>query len=91
MARRTSQRAVKNKKLPAARRPATFTAVIEHDRETGLYVGIVPGIPGAHSQGATLDELRRNLAEVLELVLEENEELRRRPPRYIGVEKIGVA
>jgi predicted RNase H-like HicB family nuclease len=37
------------------------TAYIELDRETGLYVGIVPGIPGAHTQAASLDELRANL------------------------------
>lgn len=46
---------------------------MEWDPETRLYVGSVPGIPGAHTQGATLDELRENLIEVLELCLEENE------------------
>ena len=45
----------------------TFTAYVEWDPETKLYVGIVPGIPGAHTQGATLDELHENLKEVLEL------------------------
>lgn len=49
----------------------TFTAYIEWDPETELYVGMVPGIPGAHTQGASLDELHRNLKEVLELCLEE--------------------
>ena len=39
----------------------TFTAYIEYDPETMLYAGIVPGIPGAHTQGATLDELQKNL------------------------------
>ena len=48
-----------------------FTAVIEKCSETGLYVGFVPGFPGAHSQGATLDELNRNLKEVIEMLLEE--------------------
>jgi len=48
----------------------TFTAYVERDEETGLYVGTVPGLPGAHSQGATLDELQKNLAEVIALVLE---------------------
>jgi predicted RNase H-like HicB family nuclease len=50
----------------------TFTAYVEWDPETKLYVGIVPGIPGAHTQGATLDELQKNLKEVLELCLEEH-------------------
>ncbi|MBI5929695.1 MAG: type II toxin-antitoxin system HicB family antitoxin [Chloroflexi bacterium] len=49
----------------------TFTAYIEFDPETNLYVGIVPRIQGAHTQGATLDELQQNLKEVLELCLEE--------------------
>ena len=48
-----------------------FTAVIEKDAETGLYVGWVPGFPGAHSQGATLDELRTNLQEVVAMLLED--------------------
>jgi predicted RNase H-like HicB family nuclease len=45
----------------------TFSAYVEFDPDTSLYVGIVPGMPGAHSQGATLDELRHNLKEVIEL------------------------
>ena len=48
-----------------------FTAYIEWDPETNLYVGIMPGIPGAHTQGATLDELQKNLKEALGLCLEE--------------------
>ena len=50
----------------------TFTAYIEWDPETELYVGIVPTVPGAHTQGASLDELHKNLKEVLELCLEES-------------------
>jgi len=51
----------------------TYTAVIEKCMDTGLYVGYVPGMPGAHSQAATLDELSANLREVLELIAEEGE------------------
>ena len=36
-----------------------FQAIIEKCNETGLYVGYVPGFPGAHSQAETLDELKR--------------------------------
>jgi predicted RNase H-like HicB family nuclease len=50
-----------------------FTAVIERDPDTGLHVGYVPGFPGAPSQGATLDELRRNLQEVIAMLLENGE------------------
>ncbi len=35
--------------------------VVERDPDTGLFVGHVPGWPGAHSQGESLDELQRNL------------------------------
>jgi predicted RNase H-like HicB family nuclease len=50
-----------------------FTAVVEKCTDTGLYVGHVPGFPGAHSQGATPDELSQNLREVIELLLEDGE------------------
>jgi len=50
-----------------------FTAVVEKCPDTGLYVGYVPGFPGAHTQAETLDELQQNLREVLELLLEDGE------------------
>ena len=50
-----------------------FTAVIERCPDTGLYVGHIPGFPGAHSQGESLDELQRNLREVVEMLLEDGE------------------
>jgi len=49
----------------------TFTAVVEKCPDTHLYVGYVPGFPGAHSQGETLDELNDNLKEVIEMLLDE--------------------
>jgi len=55
----------------------TFSAYVEWDPETKLYVGIVPGLPGAHTQGASLDELNANLKEVVEFCLEEPEEFRK--------------
>jgi predicted RNase H-like HicB family nuclease len=51
----------------------TYTAVVERCPDTGLFVGYVPGFPGAHSQGETLDELHGNLAEVIEMLLEDGE------------------
>jgi len=51
----------------------SFTAVIEKCTDTGLYVGFVPGFPGAHSQGETLDELNGNLKEVITMLLEDGE------------------
>lgn len=51
----------------------TYTAVVEKCSDTGLFVGYVPGFPGAHTQARTLDELNRNLREVIELLLEDGE------------------
>ena len=51
----------------------TFTAVIEKCSDTGLYVGYVPGFPGAHSQAETLEGLNENLKEVIEMLLEDGE------------------
>jgi predicted RNase H-like HicB family nuclease len=51
----------------------TFTAVVERCPDTGLYVGYVPGFPGAHTQAETLDELRHNLEEVISMLLEGGE------------------
>lgn len=50
-----------------------FTAVVEKCSDTGLFVGYVPGFPGAHSQAATLDELYKNLREVIQMLLEDGE------------------
>lgn len=51
----------------------TFNIIVERDTDTGLLVGSVPGWPGAHSQGATLDELEVNLREVIEMLLEDGD------------------
>ncbi|OGP94935.1 MAG: hypothetical protein A2Z19_03585 [Deltaproteobacteria bacterium RBG_16_54_18] len=69
----------------------TFTAYVEWDEETNLYVGIVPGVPGAHTQGATLDELQENLKEVLQLCLEEFKGSTDDLPRFVGLQQIEVA
>jgi len=51
----------------------TFTAVFMPVPEG--YIGFVEEIPGANSQGETLDEVRENLREAVQLVLEANREL----------------
>lgn len=70
--------------------PKTFTAYVEWDPETKLYVGIVPGVPGAHSQGATLDELRDNMREVLELCLEDFKGREGDLPHFAGLQQIEI-
>lgn len=67
----------------------TFSAVIEHDPDTGLFVGFVPGFPGAHSQGATLDELNANLREVIAMLLEDGEPVLE--SEFVGVQNAAVA
>ena len=65
---------------------------IERDPETGLYVGIVPGIPGAHTQAETLDELQANLKEVVELCIEEMDaEAKSNLPEFVGLQQFEVA
>ncbi len=68
---------------------SVYTAVIERCPESGLYVGFVPGFPGAHSQGETLEELRGNMQEVIAMLLEDG------PPQleseYIGTQIVEVA
>ena len=51
----------------------SYSAIIEHCPKTGYYVGHVLGFPGAHSQAETLDELRANLQEVIQMLLEDGE------------------
>jgi predicted RNase H-like HicB family nuclease len=69
---------------------AILTAYVEFDEETQLFVGVVPGIPGAHTQAASLDELRANLKEVAELCLEQDADLRDRLPKFVGLQQIEV-
>ena len=42
------------------------------------FIGFVEELPGANTQGATLDEVRENLKEAVQLVLEANRELAER-------------
>jgi predicted RNase H-like HicB family nuclease len=65
-----------------------FTAIVERDSDTNFYVGYVPGFPGAHSQGATLDELRENLREVIEMLLEDEEAVF--DTEFVGTQQIVV-
>jgi predicted RNase H-like HicB family nuclease len=67
----------------------TYTAVIERCHETGFYVGFVPGFTGAHSQGETLDELNKNLKEVIEMLLEDGEP--KLEGEFIGTQNVMVA
>jgi predicted RNase H-like HicB family nuclease len=67
----------------------TFSVVIERDPDTGLFVGHVPGWPGAHSQGASLDELQVNVQEVVSMLLEDGEPTFE--SEFVAVQTIRVA
>ncbi len=68
---------------------STFTAVVEKCTDTGLYVGYVPGFPGAHTQAESLDELQANLREVIGMLIEDG------PPEleaeFVGVQTVMVS
>jgi len=66
----------------------TYTAVVEQSPETSLYVGYVPGFPGAHSQAESLDELNRNLQEVIEMLLEDGEP--NLEAQFVGTQTVSV-
>jgi predicted RNase H-like HicB family nuclease len=66
-----------------------FSAVIERDPDTGLFVGVVPGFPGAHLQGTTLDELNANLREVISMLLEDGEPVLE--SEFVGVQNVAIA
>ena len=57
-----------------------LTAIFEQVPEG--YIGYVEELPGANTQGKTLDEARANLTEAVELVLEAN--------RVLAEERLGT-
>ena len=67
----------------------TFTAIVERCPDTKLLVGHIPGFPGAHSQGETMDELIQNLKEVVEMLLEDGEP--HLEAEFVGTQLIQVA
>lgn len=66
-----------------------YSAVIERCPQTGLLVGFVPGFPGAHTQGETLDEVNRNLHDVITMLLEDGEPALE--SEFVGVQNVAVA
>ncbi|HVL87313.1 MAG TPA: type II toxin-antitoxin system HicB family antitoxin [Candidatus Thermoplasmatota archaeon] len=66
-----------------------FKVIIEQDPDGG-YVASVAGLPGCHTQGETLDELRSNVKEAIALYLED-EEVPDRLPQFVAVEDVEVS
>ena len=65
-----------------------FTIVIEKDPTTGFFIGYVPGMTGAHSQGETVEELKLNLKDVIELCIEEGDPFI--VSEYVGTDQLEV-
>ena len=66
----------------------TYTAIVERDADTGLFVGYVPGFPGAHSQAETLDELNHNLQEVIAMLSEDGEPTME--AEFVGIQTVSA-
>ncbi len=66
-----------------------FTVVIEKD-EDGIYVAEVPDLKGCYTQGASLEEVMKNIREVILLCLEtQKNEIAQH--EFVGVQKIEVS
>jgi len=55
--------------ISSASMQSEFTAIIENDEE--WFIASCPEIPGANGQGRTIEECRKNLADAIELILED--------------------
>jgi predicted RNase H-like HicB family nuclease len=73
----------------------TLTAVFEEvaPGEGGGFVAYTEELPGAISEGDTLEEARDNLRDAIELLLEANRELagKRSPGKKVTREKIKIS
>ena len=69
-----------------------YTIVIEKD-EDGYYVGSIPGLPGCHTQGKSIDQLLGRMEETIALWLEvegEEGEGTPNPLELVGIQRISV-
>ncbi|KKS43096.1 MAG: hypothetical protein UV05_C0033G0008 [candidate division CPR1 bacterium GW2011_GWA2_42_17] len=73
-----------------------FKVLLEQD-EDGLYVASAPELPGCHTQGKTLKEVRTRIKEAIELVLEAEQRIETKTkktitsyPRFLGIENIAI-
>ena len=64
----------------------SVSVLVERDQDTGLLVGHVPGIPGAHTQGETIDDILTNLSEVMEMLQEHTGVILKRPLPKLGLD-----
>jgi predicted RNase H-like HicB family nuclease len=67
-----------------------FTVIIEKDEQANMFVGEVPGLTGCHTHGKTIDELMKNMREVIELCLDVERDKTIDLPKFVGVQQIEV-
>ena len=66
-----------------------YYMVIERD-QAGWYVGNIPGLPGCHTQGRTMEELTVRMREAIELYLEDHTGVILPVSEFIGVHRVAV-
>ncbi len=86
--KRVVQSALRNAHQSGVRELRTFNIIVERDPDTGILVGSVPGWPGAHSQGATFDELEKDLREVIAMLLEDGDP--KLDSEFVGLQTLQV-
>jgi len=50
-----------------------YSVIVEEDRLDGGYIAYVPGLKGCYTQADTLDELKKNIIEAIEVSLEDDQ------------------
>ncbi len=66
-----------------------YTAIIEREADSDMLVAYVPGFPGAHAQGRTMEELNQRLTEVIRMLLEDGEP--QLQAEFVGTQNVKVA
>jgi predicted RNase H-like HicB family nuclease len=75
----------KTKAKPMSRK---FSVIIEKDQE-GYFIGLVPELPGCHTQAKSLDVLEKRLKEAIRLYLEVERDAPEKL-RFVGIQQIEV-
>lgn len=73
-----------------------FKVLIEQD-EDGIYVASVPELPGCYTQAKTLEEVRKRIKQVIQLVLKSDREVMKEKlespktsPLFFGIEQVTI-
>jgi len=67
-----------------------FIVYLEQD-EDGVYIGSIPSIPSCYAQGATQEELLKNLKEVLILCLRNVDKAYLKTTKFIGIQDLELS